>query len=187
MNHMEAQQVLRTPETEVVSTHPSATMLDRAEGTPYTLVKVTSEGISDKPKARQVDIPRRVQRMKEASQEDALASALCFFALENGQSQVVSLGLPEEVPITTTGGITSETSTPAIISTIPNTSTTTTTTGAGTGSPRTFFQMGHLLGQLQQLLVDHRHGCREFWKNGLMFLPQKVLNQERVVYMNLPY
>ena len=76
------------------------------------------------------------------SQEDALASAQCFFGPENGHSQVVSLGLLEEVPITTTGGITSETSTPAIISTIPNTSTTTTTTGAGTGSPRIFLPNG---------------------------------------------
>ena len=76
--------------------------------------------------------------MKEASQEDALASARHFFPLENGQSWVVSLGLPEEVSITTTSGITSEMSTPAITSTIATTSTTTNTTGAETGSPRSF-------------------------------------------------
>ena len=102
--------------------------------TPYTSVKATSEGISD----RQVDIPRRVQRMREASQEDALASARHFFALGNRQSHVISLGLPEEVPITTIGVITSEMSTPAITSTVPTTSITTTTTGAEAGSPRSF-------------------------------------------------
>ena len=43
--------------------------------------------------------------MKEASQEDALASSRHFFAPGNGQSRVVPLGLPEEVPITTADGI----------------------------------------------------------------------------------
>ena len=76
------------------------------EETPYTSVKVTSEGISDRPRAGQADIPRRVQRMREVSQEDALASARHFFAPGNGQRWVVLLGLPEEVPITTTSGIT---------------------------------------------------------------------------------
>ena len=75
------------------------------------------------------------------SQENALASGRHFFA-PDGQSQVVLLGLPEEVPITTTDGITSEISTPAITSTVPNTSTTTTTTGAGTGSTRSFLPNG---------------------------------------------
>ena len=138
INVSEVQQVLKAPETEVVHTHPSATMLDRAEGIPYTSVKVMSEEISDRPRAGQVYIPRRVQRTRKVSQDNALESAQCIFVLENGQSQVVSLGLPKEVPITTRGGITSETFTPAIISTIPNTSTTTTITGTGTGSPRTF-------------------------------------------------
>ena len=57
---------------------------------------------------------------------------------------MVSLGLPEEVPITTTSGITSEISTPAITSTVPTTSTTTTTTttGAEMGSPRSFLLNG---------------------------------------------
>ena len=80
-------------------------MLDPTEETPYTFVKVTSEGMSDRPKAGQADIPRRVQRTREVSQEDALASARCFFAPGNGQSWVVSLEFPEEVPITTTSGI----------------------------------------------------------------------------------
>ena len=57
---MESQQVLGAPETEVISTQPSTTMLDQAEETPYISVKVTSEGISDRPRDGQADIPRRV-------------------------------------------------------------------------------------------------------------------------------
>ena len=52
------------------------------------------------------------------------------------------LGLPEEVPITTTGGTPLETSTPAIISAVPTTSTATTTTVAEDGNPRSFLPNG---------------------------------------------
>ena len=117
-------------------------MLDQAEETPYTSVKVLSERISNGKRAGQVKIPRRVLRMKEVTQEDALASARHFFASGNGQNQVVAMGLPEEVPISTAEGTTLETSTPAITSTVPTTSTATTTTGAETGSPRTFLPNG---------------------------------------------
>ena len=142
INLTEAQLALEVPESEVVSTHPSTTMLDQVEETPYTSVKVMSERISDRPRAGQADIASRVQRTREANQEDALASSRHFFAPGNGQSQVVLLGLPEEVPITTTSGITSEISTSAITSTVPTTSTTTTITGAETGSPRSFLPNG---------------------------------------------
>ena len=55
---------------------------------------------------------------------------------------MVSLGPSEEVPITTTGGTTLETSTLAITSTVPTTSTATTATEAEMGSPRSFFLNG---------------------------------------------
>ena len=76
--------MLRVPESEMVSTQPSATLPDRAEGTSYASVKVTSERASDKQRTRQHDIPRRVKRMREARQEDVLASARHFFAPGNG-------------------------------------------------------------------------------------------------------
>ena len=82
--------------------------------------------------------------MREASQEDALASLRHFFASGNGQNQVVTLGLPEEVPISTTEGTTLENSAPAISSTVPTTSTATTTTGAEAASPRSFLPNGSL-------------------------------------------
>ena len=69
VNLTEAQQMLKVPKTEMVSTQPSATLPDQAEGTPYTSVKVTSERASDKQRTRQTDIPRRVQRTREVSQE----------------------------------------------------------------------------------------------------------------------
>ena len=125
----------------MVSAYPSAIVLDQVEETPYTSVKVISERTPDRQRVGQVDIPRRVLRTREVSQEDALASVRHFFAPGNGQNQVVTSELPEEVLITVTGGTTLETSTPAITS-IPITSTTTTTTGAETGSPRSFLPNG---------------------------------------------
>ena len=80
--------------------------------------------------------------MREVSLEDALASARHFFALGSAQNWVALLGLPEEVPITPMGRITSEIFTLAITSTVPTTSTTTTTTGAEMGSPRSFLSNG---------------------------------------------
>ena len=88
-----------------------------------------------------MDPPRRILRTREASQEDALASARYFFASVNGQNQVVTLELPEEVPTVTTGK-TTLTSTPAITSTVPTTSATTMTTGTEARSPRTFLPNG---------------------------------------------
>ena len=68
---MEAQQMLEIPGPEVVSNQPPTTLPDRAEGTPYTSVKVISERTSDGQMARHTDIPRRVQCMRKASEEDA--------------------------------------------------------------------------------------------------------------------
>ena len=67
---------------------------------------------------------------------DALASARHFFATFNGQNQVVTLELPEEVPT-----VTAEEAT-AITSTIPTTSASTTITGTEAGSPRAFLPKG---------------------------------------------
>ena len=59
-----------------------------------------------------------------------------FFASVNGQNQVVTSELPEEVPTVATEGTT------AITSTIPTTSATTTITGTEAGSPRMFLPNG---------------------------------------------
>ena len=53
--------MLEAPESEVVSNQPPMTLPDRAEGTPYTSVKVISERTPDGQMTRHTDIPRRVQ------------------------------------------------------------------------------------------------------------------------------
>ena len=111
------------------------------EETPYTSVMTVPGRGSDEQRTGQVDPARRILRTKEASQEDALASARHFFDSVNGQIQVVTSELHEEVPTVTTGRTTLA-STPAITSTVPATSATTTTTGAVAGSPRTFLPNG---------------------------------------------
>ena len=76
---MKGQQVLDAPEIKIESIQPSAAMLDQAEE--------ISERTSNRQRAGQVDIPRRVLRMREVSQEDALASVRHFFVPGNGQTK----------------------------------------------------------------------------------------------------
>ena len=92
------------PDIEVRGTQSSTTMLEQTEETSYTSVKAVPGRISNDQRARHVDTARRIPRTREASQEDPLASSRCFFAAGNGQNQVVTLELPEEVPNTTIGG-----------------------------------------------------------------------------------
>ena len=117
-------------------THPSTTIMTPTEETPYTSVKTVPGRDSNEQSTSQVEPPRRILRSREASQEDALASARHFFASANGQNRVVTSELPEEVPAVTTEGAT------AITSTIPTTSATTTITGTEAGSPRVFLPNG---------------------------------------------
>ena len=120
-------------EIEMGGTCPSTTIVTWTEETPYTSVKIVPGRDSSEQRTSQVKPPRRIPRTREASQEDALASTRCFFATINGQDQVVTLELPEEVsPATAEGAI-------VITSTVPTTSATTTTiSGTEAGSPRTF-------------------------------------------------
>ena len=117
-------------------THPSTTMLHPVAETPYTAVKAVPRRDSNEQRTSQVDPPRRILRTREASQEDALASARHFFATVIGKNQVVTSELPEQVPTVATEGTT------AITSTIPTTSATTTITGTEAGSPRMFLPNG---------------------------------------------
>ena len=65
-----------------------------------------------------------------------MASTRHLFATINGQDQVVTSELPEQVPTATAEGTT------VITSTVPTTSATTTITGTEAGSPRTFLPNG---------------------------------------------
>ena len=129
------QQAQEASEIEIRGSHPSTTMLPTEE-TPYTSVKMVPKRDSSEQRTRQVEPPRRIPRTREASQEDALALTRHFFASVNGQNQVVTSELPEEVPTVATEGTT------AITSTIPTTSATTTITGTEAESPRIFLPNG---------------------------------------------
>ena len=111
-------------------------MPDPTEETPYTSVKAVPGRTSDEQRTPQVEPPRRILKTREASQEDALASARHLFASVNGQNQVAISELPEEVPTVTTRWTTLA-YTPAITCTA-----TTMTTGAEAESPRTFLPNG---------------------------------------------
>ena len=106
--------------------------------TPYTSIKVLPRRTSyDQPPrtSRLFDEPRRIQRAREESQEDALESARHFFAPGNGQEQALQTRSSNEPP-TTTGGTTIETHTITTSPAAITTSTTlgmTTTTNARTG------------------------------------------------------
>ena len=134
--------MLEAPKQEIVSNLPPTTLSDGAVETPYTSVNVLSERTAAEQMSRHTDIPRRVQHMGEASQEHALASARHFFAPGNGQDKAILIGSPEEVPITSTGGATIETSTLTTTTTVLATSTTTTAAGVGMGSPSPFLPNG---------------------------------------------
>ena len=121
---------------EMRGAHPSTTILAPTEETPYTSVKTVHESDPSEQRTSQAEPPRRILRTREASQEDALASARHFFASVNEQNQVVMMELPEEVPTVTAEGAT------AITSTIPTTSATPTITGTEAGSPRMFLPNG---------------------------------------------
>ena len=123
-------------EIELRGACSSTTIVTSTGETPYTSVKTVPGRVSNEQMTGQVEAPRRIPRTREASQEDALASARHFFASVNGQNQVVTLELPEEVPTATAEGAT------AITSTVSTTSATTTITGTEAGSPRTFLPNG---------------------------------------------
>ena len=104
------------------------------------------------------DMPRRVQHMREASQEDSLASPRHFFAPKNVHDQAILIRFPEEAPIIATGGATIETPTLTTTSTVLTTSTTTTAADVGMRILVFFLLMALLLDLLQQLPVGHEHG-----------------------------
>ena len=114
---------------------PSTNIKTSIEGTPKTLLKVAPErNIS------QVESPRKIQRTREASREDALASPRNFFASVNERNR----GIMMEVPIETSPDASGRN---AIDHNVPVTSTTpivtqAESTEAETRRPRTFLPNG---------------------------------------------
>ena len=109
---------------------PSTNVITSTEETPNTLLKVVPER-----NLSQVESPRRIQRTRETSREDAIASARQFFASVCGQNRVITMELPVETSTDASGGNTMNLN-------IPITSATPIVTEAETRSSRTFLPNG---------------------------------------------
>ena len=114
---------------------PSTNIIASTEETPETLLKVVPER-----NLTQIESSRRIQRTREASREDAVASTRQFFATVNEQNRATATELHIESSTDASRGN-------ALNLNIPITSATpvvteTETTEAETRSPRTFFPNG---------------------------------------------
>ena len=70
---------------------PSTNIITSTEETPETHLKVATER-----NLTHVEFPRRIQRTREASREDAIASTRQFFASVSKQNRVTMMELPTE-------------------------------------------------------------------------------------------
>ena len=109
---------------------PSTNAMTSTEETPNTLLKVAPER-----NLSQVESPRGIQRTREVSREDAIASTRQFFASVNEQNRVTTT----ELPVETSAGASGENT---MNLNIPVTSATPIVTEAETRSPRTFLPYG---------------------------------------------
>ena len=100
--------------------------------TPETHLKVATEG-----GPTQVESPRRIERTREASREDTIASTRHFFATVNGQNRTTT-ELPTETTTDVSGGNTLHMNIPVVSSTPIETET----SEGETRSPRTFLPNG---------------------------------------------
>ena len=112
---------------------PSSNVITSTAETPETHLKVTTKRIST-----QVESPRRIQRTREASREDAIASTRHFFASVNGQNRPTT-----EMPAESTSNVSGEDALHMNIPVVSSTPITgTETTEAETRSHRTFLPNG---------------------------------------------
>ena len=114
---------------------PSNNAMTSTEETPNTLLKVAPGRNLSEQRSSQVEPPRRIQRTREASREDAIASTRQFFASFNEQNQATTSELPVE-----TSAVPSEGN--IINLNIPVTLAIPTVTEVETRSPRTFLPNG---------------------------------------------
>ena len=137
---------------------------------PKTHLKVASERGST-----QVESPRRIERTREASREDAIASTRHFFATVNGQNRTTT-ELPAKISTDVSGGNAPHMNIPVVSSTPIETETTEVLEPS--------FPMGLLLDLLLQLLAGHEHGYYVSLKDRLMNPLGKVKIQQRVTHQN---
>ena len=113
--------------------NPSSNVIPSAAETPETHLKVATERGST-----QVEFPRQIERTREASREDAIASTRHFFATVNGKNRTTT-ELPAKIAADVSGGNAPHMNIPVVSSTpIIKTGT----TEGETRSPRTFLPNG---------------------------------------------
>ena len=148
VDQTESQQTPRTSKQRVADNHPFATALDWAAETPYAPIKlIARRTLDDQPPrtSRLFDEPRRVQRARKESQEEALESVRHFFAPVNHNGAIGS-GQEQAVQIRSSNGATTTTvdttiethattTTPAAITTSTTLGTTATNARTGDSSP----------------------------------------------------
>ena len=131
----------REPEThqalekKLQDVSPSTNVTTSVEETPNTIIKTVPEGDLSEQELNQVEPPRRIQRTREASREDALALTRHIFATVNEQNRAITSGLPEEISTVTSQGHTLDLH-------IPVTFATPIVTEMETRSPRTSLPNG---------------------------------------------
>ena len=152
---------------------PSTNVITPTEETPKTLLKVVPDR-----NLSQVESPRRIQRTREASREDAIASTRQFFASVSEQNRVTTMELPVETSADASGEN-------AMSLNIPVTSATPVVTEWKLEVLGPFFQMDHPLGLPQQLPVGCKHGYNVLQRDKYMNPLGKVLVQQKVIYQNL--
>ena len=108
-----------TPEEKLQDVSPSTNVITSAEETPYTLVKIVPGRNLSEQGLSQVESPRRIQRTREASREDAIALTRQFFALVNDQNQTTMSELPVETSAVTSEGNTINLNIPVTSATPP--------------------------------------------------------------------
>ena len=112
---------------------PTSNVITSTGETPKTHLKVVTER-----SLTQVESPRRIQRTREASREDAIALTRHFFASVNGENRTTAMELPAETTTDVSGG--DNLNIPVTSATLVVTEAE--TTEAETRSPRTFLPNG---------------------------------------------
>ena len=124
----------REPETQQ-DVCLSTNVVTSTEETPNTFIKTVPGRDLDEQGLNQIETPRRIQRTRESSREDSIASTRQFFASVNERNQATMLELPAETSAVTSKGNT-------INLNIPVTSATPMVTETETRSSRTFLPNG---------------------------------------------
>ena len=117
-----------TPEGSLCDLPAAVGGTEETAETPETHLKVATEG-----GPTQVESPRRIERTREASREDAIASTIHFFATVNGQNRTTA-ELPAETTTDVSGGNAPHMNIPVVSSNPIETET----SEGETRSPRTF-------------------------------------------------